>query len=250
MKFDIKELNLLPTVKKLILLLENHIGSNELEAHKPANEHTNGFATPEVFKGAKNIRLQGALRQYNSVFDIPPGLYETYADFSGLPGGLSNTGAFIHLRIEVGGGARKQIWLTEGYEGRLWYYTMHTDGSSYNPEGWTYLPRIQEVWAGTAKNAGDIITLNQHMTHFKTIRVWYELDDGISRICQEFESNQSFNLREFDVFNGSAGAILFEIRITRNSHTQLTVTQNKGLDLGTMKDITSNLRIRKIEGVA
>jgi hypothetical protein len=249
MKFDLKNLKLFPSVKQLISLVENHIGSNEKEAHKAASEFTHGFATPNVFKGSMNIRLRGALRQYNSVFDIPPGLYETYAEFSGLPGGLSNTGAFIHLRIEVGGGARKQIWLTEGYEGRLWYYTMHTDSTSYNPVGWTYLPRIQEVWAGTAKTTGDIITLNQHMTHFKTIRVWYELDDGISRICQEFESNQSFNLREFDVFNGSVGANLFEIRVTRNSNTQLTIAQNKAIGLDG-KETTSNLRIRKIEGVA
>lgn len=249
MEFDTKDLKLLPTVEKLVPLIENHIGSNEKEAHKAASEFTHGFATPEVFKGAWNIRLRGALKQYNSVFDIPPGLYDTYADFGGLPGGLSNTSSIIQLRIEQGVGRRKQIWLTEGYEGRLWYYTFHTDEKSYNPEGWTYLPRIQEVWAGTAKTAGDIITLNQHMTHFKTIRVWYELDDGISKICQEFESNQSFNLREIDVFNGSAGANLFEIRVTRNSNTQLVVTQNKAIGLDG-KETTSNLRIRKIEGVA
>lgn len=249
MKFDLKYLKLFESVKKIIYLLENHIGSNEKEAHKAASEHTYGFASPDVYNCAIGTKIRGALKQYESVFDIPPGLYETYADFGDLPGGLSNTSSIIQLRIETGVGARKQIWLTEGYEGRLWYYTMHTNSSSYNPEGWTYLPRIQEVWAGTAKTAGDIITLNQHMTHFKTIRVWYELDDGISRICQEFESNQSFNLREIDIFNGSAGANLFEIRVTRNSNTQLVITQNKAIGLDG-KETTSNLRIRKIEGVA
>jgi hypothetical protein len=249
MKFDLKYLKLFESVKKMIYLLENHIGSNEKEAHKAASEHTYGFASPDVYNCAIGTKIRGAQKQYKSVFDIPAGLYETYADFGDLPGGLSNTSSIIQLRIETGVGARKQIWLTEGYEGRLWYYTMHTTSASYNPEGWTYLPRIQEVWAGTAKTAGDIITLNQHMTHFKTIRVWYELDDGISRICQEFESNQSFNLREFDVFNGSVGANLFEIRVTRNSNTQLTIAQNKAIGLDG-KETTSNLRIRKIEGVA
>lgn len=102
---------------------------------------------------------------------------------------------------------------------------------------------------GTAKDAGNVITLNQHMTHFRTIRVWYELDDGDSWICQEFEANKSFNLREIDVFNGSAGANLFEIRVTKNSNTQLTIAQNKAIGLDG-KETTSNLRIRKIEGVA
>ncbi|MGX7202400.1 hypothetical protein BCR22_07425 [Enterococcus plantarum] len=250
MLFDWKNLNLKKTVDRLVDLVENHIGSNEKEAHKAANEFTHGFATPGMYKGANNIRLRGALKQYKSVFDIPSGLYETYADFGDLPNGLSNTSSIIQLRIERGLGNRKQIWLTEGYNGTLWYYTMHTDSNSYNPEGWTRLPRIEEVWRGTAKDKGTVIALNQHMTHFRSIRVWYELADGDSWICKEFEANKSFNLREFDVFNGSAGAILFEIRITRNSNNQLTVEQNKGLDLGTMKDTASNLRIRMIEGVA
>lgn len=250
MLFDWKNLNLKKTVERLVDLVENHIGSNEKEAHKAANEFTSGFATSELFRSAMGIRIRGALKQYESVFDIPSGLYETYADFGDLPGGLSNGGAIIHLRIEKGGVARKQIWLTDGYNGTLWYYTMHTDASSYNPEGWTRILRIEEVWRGTAKDAGNVIDLNQHMTHFKTVRVWYELDDGDSWICKEFESNKSFVLREYDVFNGSNGAILFEIRVTRNSNNKLTIAQNKGLDLATVKEVGSNLRIRMIEGVA
>lgn len=145
MKFDIKDLKLLPTVKKLIPLLENHIGSNEKEAHKAASENTHGFATPEVFKGAMNIRTRGALKQYKSVFDIPAGLYETYADFGDLPEKLSNSSGIIQLRIERGLGDRKQIWLTNGWDGTLWYYTMHTTVESNNPEGWTRIPRIEVV---------------------------------------------------------------------------------------------------------
>ncbi|MFD1899946.1 hypothetical protein [Enterococcus termitis] len=250
MKFDLKNLKLFPSVKQLISLVENHIGSNEKEAHKAASEFTHGFATPEVFKGAWNIRLRGALKQYKSVFDIPAGLYETYADFGDLPDELSNSSNIIQLRIERGLGDRKQIWLTEGYNGTLWYYTMHTTAASYNPEGWTRIPRIEVVWTGTAKDAGNIITFNQQMTHFKTIRVWVELDDGVSWICQEFESNKSFNVRYFDIFNGtSIGGNFFEIGVTRNSASQMTIARNRGLGIDG-KDTASNMRIRKIEGVA
>ncbi|MBO0423866.1 hypothetical protein [Enterococcus plantarum] len=249
MLFDWKNLNLKKTVNRLVDLVENHIGSNEKEAHKAANEFTHGFATPDMYKGANNIRLRGALKQYKSVFDIPSGLYETYADFGDLPNGLSNTSSIIQLRIERGLGNRKQIWLTEGYNGTLWYYTMHTDSNSYNPEGWTRLPRIEEVWRGTAKNVNDIITFNQHMTHFKTMRVWYELDDGDAWICNEFEANKSFVLRAYDIFNGSVGANFFEIGVTKNANNKMTVARNKGIGIDG-KETTSNLRIRMIEGVA
>ncbi|MBO0475178.1 hypothetical protein JZO86_15950 [Enterococcus ureasiticus] len=249
MLFDWKILNLKKTVERLVDLAENHIGSNEKEAHKAANEFTSGFASPELFKSGMGIRIRGSLKQYNSVFDIPPGVYETNADFGDLPGGLSNGGAIIHLRIEKGGDARKQIWLTDGYNGTLWYYTMHTSSASYNPAGWTKIQRIEEVWRGTAKNVNDIITFNQHMTHFKTMRVWYELDDGDSWICKEFESNKSFVLRDYDIFNGSSGANFFEIGVTRNANDKMTVSRNKGIGIDG-KDATSNLRIRMIEGVA
>ena len=151
--------------------------------------------------------------------------------------------------MEKGAGERKQIWLTQGYEGTLWYYTFHTTPESYNPAGWTRVPRFEEVWAGTAKNVDDLIDFNQHMTHFRTIRVWYELDDGTALICKEFESNVSFALREFDVFNGSTGAIFFEMRIDRVSNSQAKVVLNKAIDIAG-KDTTSNMRIRRIEGVA
>ena len=249
MKFEWEKLGIKATLNKLIEIIENHVGSNEQEAHKNATKDTSGFASKELFRTGMGIRVAGVLAdKYPSIFDLPAGLYETYGDFTDLPEG-AGSGSIIHVRVERGVGERKQIWLTQGYAGTLWYYTSHTNAASYNPEGWTRLPRIQEVWSGTAKNANDLIDFNQQMTHFKSIRVWYELDDGDSLICKEFEANKSFALREFDVFNSSAGAIFFEMRIDRVSNLQAKVALNKGIDIAG-KDPTSNMRIRKIEGVA
>lgn len=249
MKFEWEKLGIKATLSKLIEIIENHVGSNEQEAHKNATKNTSGFASKELFRNGMGIRNTGALAdKYPSIFSLPAGLYETYADFTDLPPGVTS-GSIIQVRVEKGAGERKQIWLTQGYEGTLWYYTFHTTPESYNPAGWTRVPRFEEVWAGTAKNVDDLIDFNQHMTHFRTIRVWYELDDGTALICKEFESNVSFALREFDVFNGSTGAIFFEMRIDRVSNSQAKVVLNKAIDIAG-KDTTSNMRIRRIEGVA
>ncbi|EHG8746820.1 hypothetical protein J6E82_002036 [Enterococcus faecium] len=247
--FDWKKIGLKASVERLIDLVENHIGSNEQEAHKNATEKTAGFASPALFNSGMGSRIRGSQAQYESVFDIPAGLYETYADFNDLPDNLSNSSSIIQLKIERGNGERKQIWLTQGYTGTLWYYTMHTTSESYNPTGWTRIPRIEVIWEGDASSAGTKITTNQHMTHFKSLKIWYAVDDGEALLCKEVESNKSFVIREFDIFNGMVGANFFELRVKRNSNTELEINLNKAIGIGG-KETTSNMKIRRIEGVA
>ena len=213
-----------------------HVDAKVTEFNQTVED--NGFLSPEMLDeqfenldwqkyrftnndGTREYLLKGS---FDSVHDLPPGLYETVgednAETQDLPSVASN--AFIEIDVTANeSGGRKQIYMLINYSKRLFLKTIHTDGvdkgwvemtQSTSDSGWVPFNLINGTLANDAfKNESDngfdcayrIIT-NGSVTE-KRVRINAKNIVGTQQIAtlpEGFAKNVQFHLVRVPIHRG------------------------------------------------
>lgn len=159
-----KTVNVKKTIEHLKRVLYNH-------THLPVDNDLAGFMTPEMLFALESSK--GNFIKLGTVDDflkLENGNYEAVGtETNNAP---RNSGIFL---VSVSGNeGRKRIIAQHSFSGRIYTYSVHTNGvSEENPSGWRRLYQTKEIFSGSAKEVNDVIELQDNMNQFIYFDVCY-----------------------------------------------------------------------------
>lgn len=238
-----KKLDVDKTIRYLLRIVQDHIGNNERDAHLPATEKTWGFMTDDHVRLLNSSNghptTKTELEDPNiSINDLPPGNY-ILADMKDAP----QTGWWFYNVID-GGDGRKIIFAFYSYVGRMYVKHVHNSGTSF-PNNWTVIPRENLLWSGDENAEGKVLTMNDNLYSYDTLKIYYTNASGARKIASCSLGNIA--IADVNVNSDKGGAVIQEMVLSR-TNTTLKIEFNGAVDLSG-KSVNTLITLKNIVGV-
>lgn len=216
----LKKVNLGEAISHIQRVLKNHIQQGGT-AHLPVDADQNGFMTPDML-----TLLKSANGNYESVetadfTTLPTGNWQTV----GTPtNGLPTSDGFYNISV-VGNDGRKLFIIHHSYTGRLWTYSVHTNGTQAQiPTGLRRIWQTKELFTGSVKDADVTIDFRDPIERYEYFEFFYGyLGTMYSQKVAKASVNSSFKLSalNLDAPATSRGISFGKIEFTKETATSI-----------------------------
>jgi hypothetical protein len=237
-------MNFTETINKIITAVVGHIGRGGIDVHPAVDYDNSGFMTPDLLKKVNGEAI--LLADNTDVTTIEHGLYMVnLQDSSKIP--TNGSAGVYHVLVENDKTGRKQVIALHSHTGRLFIWTIHTNGAQGNiPTGWRIINQEHSRWTGSLQNVGDTATLTSDFSIAEYLRITYSNSGGpvqsIDVPTSLLINQKKTTLSIVNVANSSLGYTISECDIkggSDNKSIQVSRTKTIYNNKGELSEITS-----------
>lgn len=188
---------------------------------------------------------------FDNVLDLPPGFYETAINdgpgVQDFPDFFSDA-PFVEIDVSYGNGGRKQVKVTQSFNGQTAYRYIHTNGKS--DSGWLENMTKKTLYDGEVDEVNSEFELEDNPGEYSYLIIDIDHIGGGDAVIAKAK-NDSFVFRAFNLGNSGKGVTLIETTCTvRGSNPYIAkITNSVRIESDTATGKTYTPKILKVVGV-